>query len=238
MSIITEIGKAFMLGIITFFGLGVAARALPWHLAKTVADTYVGMGMACLGRGLLIQRAHGGLTLKKTTFDSSVSGEKARISGNIKQWSDPHNMMSRFQGRPFGLAHETSNTILDARTLALARRFRELDRRGEWEVDGRFRAFFHVEEGDSTDLVDIADGLSVVQHSEAPGLVDRLKEFVRKSQMMFNAPRLMQHSAWLIALGVGFGLMFLANRLADTSGGSTGSPIPLTVAFDVMGVAL
>jgi hypothetical protein len=246
-SLITAVGKGFTLGLVAFFALPMAGRAFPWEYAKKLTGPYFTMGMNTLGRALLIRRQHGGLMLKKTSYDATVGGEKARISGNVKEWTDPDNMMSRWRGRPFGLAHEASNTIMDARTLAIARRFRELRRRGEWEVDGRFKAFFHLDEAGPTELVDIADGLSVVQHSEAPGLVSRLKEFTRKSQMMFNQPRLMQHSTWLIALAVGFGLMFFANRLGDKASGSS-STVPLDVTavpagsvgpvLDLLGVIL
>lgn len=232
MSVLFEILKqltmAFTLGLVVFYLLPVFATGfLEWEKAESVVGMYLDIAMSLIGRGLFLQRSHGGHKLVATTYDAKIGAELARIGGEVKHWRDPHNLMQTFRNKPFGLAHEDVNVVFDSRTIDIARRYSDLKNRGEWIIDGYRKAYLAYENTEpECVIVNISDALPAVQGSASPGLTDLLDTFVEKGQSAFNSTRTMQTIQWLMVLGASFGLMILAKRVLG-SASSSGVAIPL-----------
>lgn len=221
MSIHIDLLQSFTLGLVGFFCLPLIAGALPWERSKGLIGTYHSIAMGLLGRALLVKRSHGGLTIKKSRFEPPL-GEKVSIAKGAMYFKDPQNFMSTFRGYPFGIVHEDYAAIVDARTAFFGRRFADLHSRNEWERNGMFKAYFAVEAGLRT-LVNIDDVKPVVQQSGAPELVERLDTFGEKAQALFNSNKLIQQTAFFMALGVGVGVMWMIRELGGDASGSEAS---------------
>lgn len=230
MSWLTNLFYAWFFGVVGFFVLPLFAAGLPWQYAKRVLGTYHSIAMTLLGRGLLLQRSHGGLSLKKSTFDARFEegAEKVRIGGETKHFRDPHDFMSTFKGRPFGMAHEDRSVIVDARVAYLGRRFRHLVENGDFEHGDALKAYFAIPEGVRS-LVNLSDIKAIVQQSGAPVAASREETHAEKSQEGFNTRNIIDTMTWLISLGAGYGLMFMANELSNSTSGGGGSVIPIVV---------
>lgn len=224
MGLILDLAKAYFVGVILFAAIPVFATPLAWERKQGLLRTYTGMALSALGRGLLIQREHGGLLLKKTKFDTRLGAgaELARIGGELKHWKDPENLMSTLHGRPFGLAHEAKNAIVDARSCRSGRLERELDEQGQRvrEVDGTrlYKAFFFIQ--NTRPLVDITDALPIIQGSGDPGLPDRVETYVEKGNLGYDSGQIKQGVEWMTMMAVGFGLMWIGSKLAAAGGGT------------------
>lgn len=235
--ILPEIAKAALLGVLAWVLVPiVATMAAPDHeLTEKIIGAYHTTAISILGRALFITRSHGGFRLKKTVFDPTENDEKAYVGGEEKHWKDPDNMMSTWRGYPFGLAHEDRNVIYDARFAHFARRYIEDKRRGTWEVDGLRKAYIALEAGRRY-LVDPSAPRKVIQTQTSPGLSSRLKVFTEKGNALFNSRNVLQTTAWLMALGAGLGLMWLAAEFRARSSNAGGGGIiinqPVALAPD------
>lgn len=224
MSLLFDLAKTYAIGLLLFVAIPMATAPLSWERKRGVIHTFTGMAMSALGRGLLIQREHGGLLLKKTKFDTRLGAgaELARMGGELKHWKDPENLMSTLHGKPFGLAHEAKNAIVDARMCRAGRLLRELDEAGERELeaDGTtfYTAFFHI--SDDHPLVSITDALPLIQGSGDPGLPDRIETYVEKGNQGYDTTQIKQGAEWLTMMAVGFGLTWIGSKLAAAGGGT------------------
>lgn len=228
MSFFFDLFKAFGFGFMAFFLLPLVAAMLPWEYAMRIVRPYQSIAMSLLGRGIMLQRSHGGLRLKKSRFDPRIGAERIQIGRHKKYFTDPHDFMSTFRGYPFGLAHEDRGVIVDARTCYFGRRCRELIENGRFENQrGHVKAFFSVPDG-VRELVNIADIKPIVQGSATPGLADRVDTYAEKGQSGFDSAQLIQQMPFLIALGVGFGLMWFAKELGG-SASTPGDVIPIMI---------
>lgn len=231
MSWLTNLFYMWFFGVVGFFVLPIFAAALPWEYAKRVISPYHSIAMTLLGRGIMLQRSHGGLTLKKSKFDPRFEegAEMVRIGREKKHFRDPNDYMTTFKGRPFGLAHEDRSVIVNARVAYFGRVFRELCETGRFEHNEQLNAFFSIPKG-LHELVNIADIKAIVQQSAAPGAASREETHAEKSQSMFDSRNIIDTMTWLIALGAGYGLVFGASYLAESTGTSGGSTIiPIVV---------
>lgn len=236
MSWLTNAMMLFLIGIMVFMiGIPLLASLLPWRYAEGVVDQYQKIAISLVGKAIMLQRSHGGLALKKAKFDPQVGAMWIRIGGEKQYFEDPKNYMTTFKGRPFGLAHEDRATIVDARMAYLARRFRELREAGRFEDDTKgFKAFFSIPEGERV-LVNLADIKAIVQKSASPRAVTREKTIAEKSQEAFNSTNIVDTMTYLISLGAGMGLMWLAAEFAARSsgGGGGGSVIPIVLGWPI-----
>lgn len=225
MSLIISFLKGLSLGTILFFAIPLVSKAVPWQYRKGIVESYQSMAFTVLGRALLIVREHGGFLLKGTVFDTRFGGERAKLGGETKHWRDPSNYMSRLRGKPFGLALEGYDVIIDARTAHIGRLTKQLHQTGRWEVDDLRCAYYTLPRA-RTILVNPVDAAPIIQGSASPGLADRLETYVEKGQSGFNTSQAVEFMQWLVGLGAGMGLMFMASKLAETtSGGSAVIPI-------------
>lgn len=222
MSLILNLLKALALGVLSFYLFPLAATLLlDWEDARDLVSPWISLGTSTLSRGLLVQRSHGGWELKKTSFDGGVGGEVAKLSGEPHMWRDIDHRMSKWQSATFGLAHEDKDVIVDTRIADLGRRKRDLHDTGRWKVNGRRKAYFIVEQAKR--LVNLNDAPQIIPGSASPRLADRLEDDMKKSQALFNSHRgqLVTTIQLLMFFGVGVGTIYVANRLAGTSGSVT-----------------
>lgn len=229
MSLLFDLAKAYMIGLVGVAFLPAMVRPLSWQRKQSVIQTFTNMAVSTLGRGLMLKREHGGLKLVKTRFDTRIGSgaEVAKIGGEKKHWKDPENLMSTFHGKPFGLAHESRNVIVDARRCYLARLYTDLKDNHDWElqIDGETykRAFFGVDAERA--LVAIEDAVPVIQGSADPGLADRVEEYGRIGNSLYNSTQMLQGVKFLMTFGGIFLLMWLGRKLMETTaGGSTVIP--------------
>lgn len=231
MSLILDLLKYFMMGLGVFIFIPVIASLLSsTSVGKGIIDEYHGLAMTLLGRALLLQRSHGSLKLKKSTFDPKFAAERIRIKGQPRYFYDPNNLMSTFKNRSFGLAHEDRAVVVDARTAYFGRRFAELHNAGKLQVKDHIKAYFAVPEG-LYELVDLRDVKAIIQNPGAPGLADRIDSYAEKGQSLFNSGTVMQQMQLFMALGVGFGLMWFAAQIQQTGAGEVGSTLPIFLGW-------
>lgn len=241
MSLLFTLVKGMFAGVVLFYAIPMATKPLEWEQKEGILDFYMSMSMSALGRALLIERSHGLMSyvLKRSRLDAAVTGEMVKLGGEVKRWRDPENLMTSLYGRPFGLAHEDRDTIVDARMCHLGKQYKKLKRSGEWtyEADGEQlrKAYFEMTEG--THLVRINDVLPIVQTRAPPSLTERLEVYVEKGQSMFDDVTPLEMLPWLAGLGAGTGLMWMASKAAEsTSGGDV--TLPLQAGMGLLGVGL
>lgn len=230
MSFFLDLFKAFGFGLMLFIGIGIVSSLLPWVYGKHIARPYRSIAMELLGRGVFLQRSHGSYSLKRSSYDANMGAEKVNLGGEAKHFFDPDDLMSTFRNKPFGLAHEDRAVIFDARTAFLGRRFAELKNTGDWLTDGHRKAYFAIEEG-VAELVNLADALPIIQNPGKPGVVDRVDNYAEKGQTLFDSRNVMQQIQLFIALGVGFGLMWLAAQLVASGASDVGVSLPVWLSW-------
>jgi hypothetical protein len=243
MSLLLHLAMAGVAGIVVFCLLPVATFILyGFEAARRVGSVYVQLAMATLGRGLLVLRGVG-VRLLATDYDGDTGTEKGSLGGRRLDWEDPDNRMTRWAGVPFGIALEDREVITDVRQLLLAEEFAELRRREnatrQYEVRNEDRevvgqetarqAYFDFEPGRR--VVSLAPIAKIVQRSARPSLVSRILKLTELSQKQYDTRAKMQYFIWLMALGAGFGLMFLGAKLQSTVGSGGGTTISAPTGF-------
>lgn len=218
LTIIIDLLKWFLAGVVLFLAVPIATRPLEWRQKQPIIELYHGMAMSALGRGIMLIRSNGGQELKQTSFDASNGGERTTISGETKHWTNPGNMMLTFEGRPFALAHEDKDVLFDIRTAHIGELFRDYKERGIWELNGYRKAYANIAEAHP--VVDVRPVVDSMQANVSPGLADRIDEFVEKMQSLFDSNRMFEYLPWLIGLGAGVGLMFMISKAMETTGGT------------------
>lgn len=224
MSLLMAGFKGLFVGVVVFFIPAVTARFLDQGKQDSISDFYTGAAMSVLGRGVMVIRSNGGQLLKKSKFNTRDGGEEVRLGGETKQWRNPGGMMLTLQGKPFGLVHEDRDVMFDIRTAHIAELYNEYKESGEWKIDGYRKAYANVKKG--INLVNVRAILPAVQSSASPGLADRIDSFVEKMESMFDSSNVFEYLPWVVAVGAGFGLVWLLAKLGTTGGGG-GVGIPL-----------
>ncbi len=230
MSLIRTFAYAMFAGGVVFVMPAIVPRSLyadrsarGEQLAEKISSFYVSAAMSLLGRAVMVIRANGGQVLKRSRYDAKHDGEKVSLSGSTKKWRNPGGMMHTLSNHPFTLAYENRDVLFDVRSAYAAEKYHELRERGEWNINGLRKAFLIAPEG--TTLVDVRAVTTAIQSSASPELPDRIDEFVEKMESEFNSSNAWDYLPWVIACGLGLGLMWFAAKLASTTGGSVGVSI-------------
>lgn len=189
------------------------------QLGDSISSFYTTAAMSVIGRAVMVIRANGGQVLKRSSYDAKHNGEKVSLSGSTKKWRNPGGMMHTLANRPFALAFETRDVLFDLRAAYAAEKYHEYRERGEWMVDGLRKAYLNAPRGPT--LVDTRAVTNAIQSSASPELPERIDEFVEKMQSEFDSSNAWEYLPWVIASGLGLGLMWFASKLASTTGGST-----------------
>lgn len=231
MSLLFDLVKAFGFGVMAFVVFPIVAAFLPWSVAKGIIGRYQQIAMQLIGRGLLLMRSHGGLSLKKSTYDARLGAEKVWLGREKQHFFDPHDYQATFKGYPFGLAHEDRAVVIDCRTAYFGRVFRELVQNERSERDGMLKAYFAVPEG-VRQLVNIADALPVIQNPARPNVTDRIDSYAEKGQSLFNSRAdLVSQAQWFIALVVGVGVVWGLKQLATSGAADIGRTLPIFIGL-------
>lgn len=193
------------------------------ELARSISNFYTTAAMSVLGRGVMVIRANGGQVLKRSSYDGKHDGEKVSLGGSTKKWRNPGGMMHTLANRPFALAYENRDVLYDVRSAYAAERYHELREKGQWMVDGMRKAYINAPEGPT--LVDVRAVTTAIQSSASPELPDRIDEFVEKMESGFDSGNVWEYMPWVIAAGLGLGLMWFTAKLSSTTSGSVGVPI-------------
>lgn len=226
MGLIIGLMKWYAIGVCFVLVLPMFARAMPWRFASSLIDPYVSMAMSLINRGLFLERSHGGHRLVRTQYSSKKGGETKKMGGEEQVWTDPNNYMTTLKSRSFGLAHEDSNIVTDARMAFLGRKFRELKETGRWMLNDHRKRYFEIEP--DPELVKIRDAGYIRQGSARPDLIDRVWAMIEKAYALYDTSAIAERLMWLAAFGTGLGGMFLAAEFATRTAGAT-NPIPIYV---------
>lgn len=226
MSIWIEVAMGFFVGLLLFIFMPV------WTLGS-VNSWFMDMAMSAVHRGILLKRLNSGFSLKSSRFNSEDGTEQIIASGQEYDFSDKHAYMSRFRGRPFGMAHEARNVLVTPRIADFGRRLSQHVREGTLRDDqGRMRKHFEFEPGRV--LVDMDNCLHVIQGSAPPQLVSNIKEYVRKGQSNFNTSQATTYLIWLMMFGAGAAAPYVLLKLQGTLSGSGGISNPLNAGIVVL----
>jgi len=227
----------FIVGLIAYFLLPiVVARIAPGRF-EAVRAHYERTAMGWLERGLLIKRKHGGWILKRTSFDASVAKEKTRINGETRHFEDVENLMSRFRGYPFGLAHERSGTITTPRYAELGETLRDRAREGTLfhEEDGETYVNGWVRIADRDDrLVTLDHALPLMSGSADAGTTQWSTEITKLSQAPFKSGSIVDYLGGVVAFGVAFGAFWLASEVGAGGGGGVDVTIGMLGVLEVI----
>lgn len=249
--ILTHLTMAGLAGAVLFAVTPLLAHLLYGpEAARGIVNTWVGMGMSALGRGVLLVREHGGVKLAGSSFDPDL-GETVKSGGETMHFEAAGDGMGWLQGRPFGIALEKYDVIVRPSQALASKRFHQLVESGDDRVtidhddpqdttpfSGErtyFRRFFRFETGKQ--LVPITHARRGIQGSARPTLKSLVKEFTRIAQSPYDTASRMQWLALLAAFGVGVGTMIVARRLVSGGGGGGGSVPTQPVMIDAVSVA-
>lgn len=220
-------------GVIVFFLAPIVASGLRASWGDSMAQRYYRLGMALLGRGLLIKRKHGGYWLKASSFDSKHGKEKTKISGETKHFEDPENLMSRLYGWPFAIAHEKSETITDARYSEVGEVFRDWKRKGIATYDDGNETYVNgyvPVASDETRLVNPDHALALASGDADPGTTDWATEITKQLLQPFKDANYLDWITGLMVAGGAWGMCWAAYQvLGSTGGGSAGRTIGLFI---------
>lgn len=234
MGLITAAIGGLVFGIIVYFLRPILIGAIDPD--RVPEDKYYATAMGILGRALAVKRKHGGWWLKKSTFDAKYAKERTSINGETQHFDDPENLMSRFYGWPFGIAHEKSGTITTPRYAELGEVCRDRNRDGSlfYETsDGELFVNGYVRIADRDDrLVNIDHALPLMTGDAEPGTTDWSEEITKKSQNPFKSGNIVDYMGGIVAFGATFGAAWLANEVASSSGGGS------TISIGMMDVGV
>lgn len=215
-----------VLGTILFFIAPIAAGAIREDWGDAMAQRYYQLGMALLGRGLLIKRKHGGYWLKASSFDAKHGKEKTRISGETKHFEDPENLMSRLYGWPFAIAHEKSETITDARYAEVGEVFRDWKRKGKSTLergdDVYVNGYIPVASSE-TRLVNPDHSLALASGDAEPGTTDWAIEVTKQLLQPFMDANYLDWVTGLMVAAGTWGMCWAAYKFLNSTGGGGGT---------------
>lgn len=231
MSLLLEIGMVYLAFVVLF-------ALLPVLTLGRLSDWFISLAMSSVERAILLKRSNSGYSLKASRFNSDLGTEKVRASGQTYNFEDPHGYMSRFKGRPFGVAHEDREVLVTPRVADFGRELHEHKRDGTWtdDADNR-RKYFGFESGEA--LVNLDHALYAIQGSARPSLADTIETYVEKGQSAFDSGRAVTYIIWLMMFGAGAGAPWILLKLQDTvdSGGAGLPGVPVgQVAYSLVGV--
>lgn len=245
MSLFLHLAMALTAGLVTFALLPLLVTALfGQDIGEQAGNQFVGLAMAMIGRALLVLQGGGvGVELVSVTRDADTSTERCDLGGRRLDYADPDGRMSRLAGYPFGLALRDKMAVVDARQLLLAERFAERRRTGAatapiaaggGETEPARQAYFSIAPGRY--VCSLRPVSRIIQRSASPTLVSRVRELIRIGLSRYNSSARVEYLVWLMAMGAGFGLIYIGSRLTD--GGSSGSEITAPPVGVLVGVLL
>lgn len=225
--------SAFLAGLLVFLVAPLILAELGDYQAKTkILRRYVAYATKANERTVLLAREHGGLDWLRSSFDARRGEETVTSGGQELRFNDAASRMSRLRTRPFGIAHESFATFVDARDLTLGEQAMEhkqsgdLEPRGSFAVDGDLRAA----------APDAAR--RVVQGSTSPTDSESAATFIEHSLAKYR------NTGDLIRVTV-LAMLFLAGfvpvwYVGSNGGGGGGAPPtnPVPIMMDLVGVML
>lgn len=222
MSIILDLLKAYVAGVLVFFAFGtLAAALLPWEDAKPIVDQYINMAMTVVKRGLFVKH-RGNIKLVKTSV-ADFGAEVAKLGGSVHHWHDVDDRMASCYAATIGLAaagENAKNVVFDARLAGIGGKWLQIKRQRLLQHDGMWKTFCHMSPG--RHLADLSKAAAVIEGSASPRLADHVDDFTEKSQAGWNSRRsqAVQTIQLLMFAGAGFGLVYLGAKLAASTGGA------------------
>ncbi len=233
-----------LLGGVAMMTAGVIGLSvfLPKRWQRWLGRMYFGWTAQINGRSMLVFPENGRRPeLKISRFDDSVGAEGVEIDGSEKHFRDPDGNMGLWHGRPFGIAHASSNVVLTPKEMELGKVLADRRATNDLEVvDAGQREWVSgwVRMPDGPRLVNPLSGQDAVDGDADPGIGSRVKTFVELSQDLFNTRQTVQQIMFLVAAATGFGLVGLGAKVAeDMNTGGGGVNVPVGVIMD-LGVSL
>lgn len=238
-----------MPGLIWYVGwavVGLMVGTVAFNVAPIIAAPFVSrekrqelgrkfghMSMFAYGRALLIRRKHGGMALKRSSYDAEKGGETVTLDDETLYWEDPNRQMQLLQSKKFGCVYEKSNMVSSPRLAAIAKTARDYVKAGKHvvhvsravEADGgmaeRTQRLFstHVPLPAGSRMVDLAWTASGAPGCGDPGDADTAEEYTKLSQAGFKSPNLMDTLELLIAYGLGVLAMWALAQVGGAGGG-------------------
>lgn len=228
MSIILDLLKPLVAGVVAFFLLPIAGAALPWRHAQKISRQYLDLVVSLLGNACLLIRSGAGASLKQMSWDSDHQQWAIAVGGSKKHIEkDEH--VGTLSGRPFGVVHERKPVFVTPRLMYVGQRVNELRAESKAKIekasgDVLYRAFVRVPRN-YLPVVDPYGSNRLIQSSADLNLTDRIITWVEKGQAGYNSRTVVD---WMINLGflaAGAGLVFFLLKLKSQTA-SAGGAIP------------
>lgn len=243
MGLLTEIGVWLLVGVVvSAVGPILLAIVLPPYWADKLSDAAWSLVMSALGRGLIIFRETTRKPiLKRYGENAYLSSLTVRLNGETKHYFDFMNLLGSFKGRPLGMVPEEGYAVINPRLAEIAELLQEAhasDRGVIEQTESVQRAGEELERTQhyirgyipfiqQSRAVDIGAATRVLSGDATAGIVELIKRWTETGQSGFDSYRgTVDYFIWLTSLGVGFGLMWLASRTADTGASIPTNPFP------------
>lgn len=238
----------FLSGLVVFLAVPIlAGPMLGAERRAGLANRYYALAMIALDRAMLVRRAHSGYDLVHSSFDAEKEAEEVTLSGETRHFKDTASLMSRFANRPFGLAWEPVDRIIDPMAAELG----EFDEQQGEEFGNEMDVAAAVnDQGEVTGtetlvrgrvnipqterVVDPSKWLGLLTGDGSPGDGETGEEFVRKSQLPYATRDVIGTMTIIMAWGAGFVMTWFAFQQGSGSSVDVTSKVALMV--DVMGV--
>jgi len=220
------------LGIATYLVVPVAiAPYLELRWRNKLAQHYFNIAMLALDRGMLIARKHGGYSLVPSSYDASMEAEKVTIGDENFHFEDPLEFSGSLKSRRFSLADEVRNVINTPRLAELGEEFYHFYHESENQIQTendegeQYEAYTGVLSiPEAPRMVNIRNARRLFPGSASPKLAESVKDDIKKSQLGYKSRNYVDLMIGLVALGVGFGMIVLADYAVGLGGG--GGQVP------------
>jgi len=221
----------WLVGLLLFFGTPLTiGPKLPRSWRTKLCGPYTRMAMKLSGRALLASRSPGA---SFTPMDrDGETGEKFTLDGENRHVEDDANVLGRWRGQPFGLAHPSKATVYDASLCAIGPREEAKVTSGKHQTDGGFETDVGVPS--DFEFVPFDGALPIIPKDADTRSVDRTDTFVEHALRKFGSRVNAQHIILLMTLGGSFLLVVGTQRyILDGAGGGPSTTLPMLVPWEV-----